>query len=77
MPVMANFGSVMMALASGPPIKVNQIFEPFVSINRGTSHRGSGIGLSIAQSFCNAIAATIRYQPNQPHGACFVVRLHE
>ena len=60
-----------------PADQVSQIFEPFVSIDRGTSHRGSGIGLSIAQSFCNAINATIRYQPNQPHGACFVVRLAE
>jgi len=58
-----------------PANQVSQIFEPFVSIDRGTSHRGSGIGLSIAQSFCNAINATIRYHPNQPHGACFVVRL--
>jgi signal transduction histidine kinase len=60
-----------------PANQVSQIFEPFVSIDRGTSHRGSGIGLSIAQSFCNAINATIRYQPNHPHGACFVVRLTE
>ena len=58
-----------------PANQVSQIFEPFVSIDRGTSHRGSGIGLSIAQSFCDAINATIRYHPNQPHGACFVVRL--
>ena len=58
-----------------PANQVSHIFEPFVSIDRGTSHRGSGIGLSIAQSFCNAINATIHYQPNQPHGACFVVRL--
>jgi K+-sensing histidine kinase KdpD len=48
-----------------------------VSIDRGTNYQGSGIGLSIAQSFCNAINATIRYQPNQPHGACFVVRIAE
>jgi signal transduction histidine kinase len=60
-----------------PADQVSQIFEPFVSIDRGTSHRGSGIGLSIAQSFCNAINATVRYHPNQPHGACFVVRLAE
>jgi K+-sensing histidine kinase KdpD len=60
-----------------PANQVSQIFEPFVSIDRGTKHRGSGIGLSIAQSFCNAINATIRYHPNQPHGACFVVRLAE
>ena len=60
-----------------PADQVSQIFEPFVSIDRGTRHRGSGIGLSIAKSFCNAINATIRHQPNQPHGACFVVRLAE
>ena len=58
-----------------PVNQISQIFEPFVSIDRGTKHRGSGIGLNIAQSFCNAINATIRYQANQPHGACFVVRL--
>lgn len=60
-----------------PADQVSQIFEPFVSIDRGTNYQGSGIGLSIAQSFCNAINATIRYQPNHPHGACFVVRLAE
>ena len=58
-----------------PPEHVDSIFEPFVSYARGTGHRGSGIGLNIAQMFARAMNAHLRYQSNTPHGACFVLEL--
>lgn len=51
------------------------IFEPFVSYRSGTAHRGSGIGLGIANAFASALGASLRYEPNQPRGAAFVVVL--
>jgi two-component system OmpR family sensor kinase len=58
-----------------PPQHVDSIFEPFVTYSRGTGHRGSGIGLNIAQMFARAMNAHLRYQSNTPHGACFVLEL--
>ncbi len=58
-----------------PAGQVQQIFKPFVTIARDTNHRGSGVGLSMAEAFSHAINATINYHDNHPHGACFVVEL--
>jgi signal transduction histidine kinase len=59
-----------------PAEQVDQIFKPFVTITRGTSHRGSGVGLSMAQAFSQAINAKLSYHDNKPHGACFRLSLH-
>jgi signal transduction histidine kinase len=59
-----------------PADQASQIFKPFVTITRGTNHRGSGVGLSMAQAFSHAINATLQYHDNQPHGACFTLQLH-
>lgn len=59
-----------------PADQVDQIFKPFVTITRGTEHRGSGVGLSMAQAFSQAINATLSYHDNKPHGACFRLSLH-
>ncbi len=56
-------------------VHVSSIFEPFVTYSRGTGHRGSGIGLNIALTFARAMNAQLRYEANQPHGACFVLVL--
>ncbi len=58
-----------------PAEHVGTIFEPFVTYSRGTGHRGSGIGLNIAQTFARAMNAHLYYKPNAPHGACFVLQL--
>lgn len=58
-----------------PSDQITQIFKPFVTISRGTDHRGSGVGLSMAQSFSQAIDADLSYRSNLPHGACFVLAL--
>jgi signal transduction histidine kinase len=61
---------------AGVPVEhMGTIFEPFVTYSRGTGHRGSGIGLNIAQMFARAMHADLRYQSNIPHGACFVLEL--
>jgi signal transduction histidine kinase len=59
-----------------PADQTHQIFKPFVTITRGTNHRGSGVGLSMAQAFSQAIHATLSYHDNEPHGACFRLSLH-
>jgi signal transduction histidine kinase len=55
-----------------PPELVPQIFEPFA---RGESSRrasvGSGLGLSIAQSYAEAHGGRLLYEPAEPHGARF------
>jgi signal transduction histidine kinase len=58
-----------------PPEHISSIFEPFVTYSRGTTHRGSGIGLNIALTFARAMNAQLRYEDNKPHGACFVLQL--
>ncbi|MFZ9859415.1 MAG: sensor histidine kinase [Roseiflexaceae bacterium] len=59
-----------------PADQVSQIFQPFVTIRRGTNHRGSGVGLSMAQAFSKALHAKLSYHDNKPHGACFRLSLH-
>jgi two-component system sensor histidine kinase MtrB len=61
----------------GPGIEgklVASIFDPFT---RGTAGapKGAGLGLSIAQSYARAHGATLIYEPLEPHGARFLLRL--
>jgi two-component system sensor histidine kinase MtrB len=61
----------------GPGIEgklVANIFDPFI---RGTAgaREGAGLGLSIAQSYARAHGATLTYEPLEPHGARFLLRL--
>ena len=60
-----------------PPAFVPQLFDRFTQASRGDSRRatGSGLGLSIVRGLAEACDATVRYQPNEPRGACFVVRM--
>jgi signal transduction histidine kinase len=39
------------------------------------SQRGSGLGLSIVQGLAQANGGNTWYEPNQPNGSCFAVRL--
>jgi len=58
----------------GPGIEdklVASIFDPFT---RGASE-GAGLGLSIAHSYARAHGATLTYEPLEPHGARFLLRL--
>jgi signal transduction histidine kinase len=61
----------------GPGIEgklVASIFDPFT---RGatSTREGAGLGLSIAQSYARAHGGTLTYEPLEPHGARFRLRL--
>lgn len=58
-----------------PSAQQAHIFDAFTAYDRGTQHHGSGLGLSIAQAFAQAIDAELSVQTHQPQGACFVVLL--
>jgi two-component system, sensor histidine kinase FlrB len=56
----------------GVPAAVReQIFEPFFTTRQG----GTGLGLAIVRSVAQAHAGTVRLEPAQHPGACFVVDL--
>lgn len=52
-----------------PPEARNRLFEPYFS----TRERGTGLGLAIVAHILADHRATIRYEPNQPQGAAFVI----
>ncbi len=52
-----------------PPEARNRLFEPYFS----TRERGTGLGLAIVAHILADHRATIRYEPNHPRGATFVL----
>lgn len=61
----------------GPGIEgklVASIFDPFTRGATGT-REGAGLGLSIAQSYARAHGGTLTYEPLEPNGARFRLRL--
>ncbi len=52
-----------------PPEARNRLFEPYFS----TRERGTGLGLAIVAHILSDHRATIRYEPNHPRGATFVI----
>lgn len=53
------------------------IFEPFYREDKSRSRKigGAGLGLSITKNIVEQHGGTVAYQPNQPKGSCFIVRL--
>jgi two-component system sensor kinase FixL len=49
----------------------HRIFDPFCS----TKPTGTGLGLPISRTIVHTHDGTLEDQPNQPRGACFVVKL--
>ena len=49
----------------------HRIFDPFCS----TKPTGTGLGLPISRTIVHTHDGALEYQPNQPRGACFVVKL--
>jgi two-component system sensor kinase FixL len=49
----------------------HRIFDPFCS----TKPTGTGLGLPISRTIVQTHDGTLEHQPNQPRGACFVVKL--
>lgn len=59
------------------PAAAEHIFEPFYREDKSRSRKigGAGLGLSITKNVVEQHGGTVAYQPNQPKGACFIVRL--
>jgi signal transduction histidine kinase len=55
-----------------PEWAVERIFEPFFQADH-RSRVGSGLGLAIVKRLVESFGGTIRYEPNEPGGARFLV----
>lgn len=62
-----------------PPEVADTIFQPFVQGPDSSAHHspGTGIGLTLVEGLVALHGGSIRYEPNQPSGSRFVVRLPE
>lgn len=60
-----------------PEAFVPRLFQKFSRADSETARqqRGTGLGLAIVKGLANANGGDARYEPNEPKGACFVVRL--
>jgi signal transduction histidine kinase len=60
-----------------PPEFVPRLFTKFDRADTPTTRttQGTGLGLSIVKRLAEAKHGDVRYQPNEPQGGCFVVRL--
>ena len=59
-----------------PPDFVPRLFERFAQApGVAQAHRGTGLGLSIVRGLAQAHGGDAWYEPNEPMGACFGVRL--
>jgi signal transduction histidine kinase len=55
---------------------VPQLFERYSRADATLRHRsGSGLGLYLVDKLARASGGSVRYEPNDPHGACFIVTL--
>jgi PAS domain S-box-containing protein len=55
---------------------VPRLFERFAQApGAAEAHRGTGLGLSIVRGLARAQGGDAWYEPNEPRGACFCVRL--
>jgi signal transduction histidine kinase len=62
----------------GVPVGMEErVFEPFASADQASSRAqgGSGLGLSIVRGLARANGGDAWYEPNEPHGSSFTVRL--
>lgn len=50
---------------------IDRMFDPFHT----TKRNGTGLGLPMSQTIAQAHGGSVRYQPVQPRGACFVLTL--
>lgn len=59
-----------------PPEFVPQLFERFAQAKHfGAQIEGTGLGLSIVRGLARVQGGDAWYEPNEPHGSCFAVRL--
>lgn len=53
------------------PEMLERMFDPF----RTTKLRGTGLGLPMSRTIAQAHGGGVRFEPRQPHGACFILAL--
>jgi two-component system sensor kinase FixL len=53
------------------PEIMDRLFQPFAT----TKSDGTGLGLAISRTIIESHRGTLRYEPNQPRGACFKILL--
>jgi signal transduction histidine kinase len=67
-------------LDQGPGVPaefVSRLFGKFARADTPSTRarKGTGLGLSIVRGLAEANGGLARYEPNTPHGSCFVVQL--
>lgn len=77
-----DHGAVLTVADEGPGIQpdvLDTMFQPFTQGPDSRDHPspGTGIGLTLVEGLVTLHEGTIRYEPNQPCGSRFVVRLPE
>lgn len=58
-----------------PPDLVPHLFEGFGEARRSRLRSSSGLGLSIVRDLSRSLGGDVWYEPGDPKGSCFVVRL--
>jgi two-component system sensor histidine kinase MtrB len=58
-----------------PPGFVPNLFDRFAQAEAGRASGGMGLGLAIVASLAADVGGSVRYEPNRPRGARFVVHL--
>jgi PAS domain S-box-containing protein len=58
-----------------PSAFVSRLFEPFARGFETENDRGAGLGLAIAKGLAEVDGGEVWYEPNEPSGACFCLRL--
>lgn len=58
-----------------PAPLVPRLFDSFARGDNATGHGGSGLGLAIVRMLAEALGGTVAYEPREPRGSRFVVRL--
>jgi len=55
----------------------DKVFDKFFRVPHGDTHniKGYGLGLSYVAEVIKKHGGSIRVEPVQPHGACFVIEL--
>jgi signal transduction histidine kinase len=60
-----------------PPDKLEQVFEPFVQVDRGQSpaNAGTGLGLAISRDLARSMGGDLAVESQVDHGSTFILSL--
>jgi PAS domain S-box-containing protein len=74
-----DHGAIVARVCDGgdgvPDAFVPKLFEPYTRARDDDATRGSGLGLAIAKGLAEAAGGEVWYEPRDPRGACFCLRL--